>query len=143
MEKSERKFSSWGEFDSCCKKVLSHAAINYLKALQRRRSRESSLDNLSQKDFSSLVTVDRHPCDSFVFRSYGYELSIDNEDVAEAFSKLSAEVQSILILRFAMDMTDQEIGDLIGLPRYTVQRRRSSALRRLRTELKDLMPKGV
>ena len=89
------------------------------------------------------MTVDRHPCDSFVFRSYGYELSIDNEDVAEAFSKLSAEAQSILILRFAMDMTDQEIGDLIGLPRYTVQRRRSSALRRLRTELKDLMPKGV
>jgi hypothetical protein len=30
-------------------------------------------------------------------------------DVAEVPSKLSAEAQSILILRFAMDMMDQEI----------------------------------
>lgn len=41
-----------------------------------------------------------------------------------------------------MDMTDQKIGDLIGLPRYTVQRRRSSAIHRLRAELKGLMPEG-
>ena len=127
--------------------VAAHTALDYLRALIHQRKREVNLDDLSQKDLMQLTTVDRYPSDSSVFRFREYELTIDSDDVAEAFSKLSVEAQSILILRFAMgfamDMTDQEIGDLIGLLRYTVQRRRSSAIRRLRAELKDLMPKGV
>lgn len=127
--------------------VAAHTALDYLRALNHQRKREVNLDDLSQKDLMRLTTVDRYPSDSSVFRFREYELTIDSDDVAEAFSKLSVEAQSILILRFAMgfamDMTDQEIGDLIGLLRYTVQRRRSSAIRRLRAELKDLMPKGV
>lgn len=127
--------------------VAAHTALDYLRALNHQRKREVNLDDLSQKDLMQLTTVDRYPSDSSVFRFREYELTIDSDDVAEAFSKLSVEAQSILILRFAMgfamDMTDQEIGDLIGLLRYTVQRRRSSAIRRLRAELKDLMPKGV
>ena len=127
--------------------VAAHTALDYLRALNHQRKREVNLDDLSQKDLMQLTTVDRYPSDSSVFRFREYELTIDSDDVAEAFSKLSVEAQSILILRFAMgfamDMTDQEIGDLIGLLRYTFQRRRSSAIRRLRAELKDLMPKGV
>ena len=142
MEKTRRKFSSWGEFDHCFKMVAAHTALDYLRSLNHQRKREVNLDDLSQKDLMRLTTVDRHPSDSSVFRFRGYELTIDNDDVAEAFSRLSAEAQSILILRFARDMTDREIGDLIGLPRYTVQRRRSSAIRRLRVELKGLMPEG-
>lgn len=90
--------------------VAAHTALDYLRALNHQRKREVNLDDLSQKDLMQLTTVDRYPSDSSVFRFREYELTIDNDDVAEAFSKLSVEAQSILILRFAMDMTDQEIG---------------------------------
>ncbi len=69
-----------------------------------------SLDALSPADWDKLSTVDRYSCDSFTFSSHGYDLHIDNELVAEAFASLPKDEQSILILRFVLDLTDEEIG---------------------------------
>ena len=77
-----------------------------------------------------------------MFSSHGYDLQIDNELVAEAFASLPATEQSILVLRCVLDLTDAEIGSLMGLPRYTVQRRRTKVLKALRTKLAALMPEG-
>ena len=50
--------------------------------------------------------------------------------------------QSILILRFVMDMTDKEIGAVLGMSRCAVQRRRTTTLDKMRDKLKTLLPKG-
>lgn len=67
---------------------------------------------------------------------------IDNELVADAFSSLSKDAQSILILRCVLDMTDQEIADLMGMSRSAVQRRRAKTLKELRTKLLAITPEG-
>lgn len=115
MEAIPRKYGEWGQFDRYCKLVLYHEAIDYLREMKCRRDREVSLDAVSPADWDKLSTVDRYSCDSFTFSSHGYDLHIDNELVAEAFASLPKDEQSILILRFVLDLTDEEIGRLMGM----------------------------
>ena len=142
MEAIPRKYGEWGQFDRYCKLVLYHEAIDYLREMKCRRDREVSLDALSPADWDKLSTVDRYSCDSFTFSSHGYDLHIDNELVAEAFSALPQTEQSILILHCTLDLADGEIGNLVGMSRSAVQRHRTRALQELREALSALMPKG-
>ena len=101
------------------------------------------VENLtSQAELDKLCVVDRYPSDSIVFSSHGYDLHIDNELVAEAFSTLPQIQQSILILHCTLDLADGEIGNLVGMSRSAVQRHRTKALQELREALSALMPKG-
>ena len=142
MEAIPRDYGERCQFDRYCKLVLYHEALDYLREMQRRRDRETSFDALTQAEMDKLCTEDHYPSDSYIFSSHGYDLLIDNELVADAFSSLSKDTQSILILRCVLDMTDQEIADLMGMSRSAVQRRRAKTLKELRTKLLAIMPEG-
>lgn len=142
MEAIPRDYGERCQFDRYCKLVLYHEALDYLREMQRRRDRETSFDALPQAEMDKLCTEDHYPSDSYIFSSHGYDLLIDNELVADAFSSLSKDAQSILILRCVLDMTDQEIADLMGMSRSALQRRRAKTLKELRTKLLAIMPEG-
>ena len=142
MEAIPRDYGERCQFDRYCKLVLYHEALDYLREMQRRRDRETSFDALPQAEMDKLCTEDHYPSDSYIFSSHGYDLLIDNELVADAFSSLSKDAQSILILRCVLDMTDQEIADLMGMSRSAVQPRRAKTLKELRTKLLAIMPEG-
>lgn len=142
MEAIPRDYGERCQFDRYCKLVLYHEALDYLREMQRRRDRETSFYALPQAEMDKLCTEDHYPSDSYIFSSHGYDLLIDNELVADAFSSLSKDAQSILILRCVLDMTDQEIADLMGMSRSAVQRRRAKTLKELRTKLLAIMPEG-
>ena len=129
-------------YDAFCKAVLRNEAKDYLREMGRQREREKSLDALTQQELDKLSTVDYYPSDSYVFSSHGYDLLINNELVAEAFASLPKDEQSILILRFVLDLTDEEIGRLMGMSRSAVQRHRTSTLKDLRIKLMAFMPEG-
>ena len=120
-------------FDAFCKKVLRNEAVDYLLQMRQQYQREMSF---------SLCYTEEYPSDSFTFTAHGCELRIDNEQVAEVFVELSPTEQSILILRFVMDMTDKEVGAVLGMSRCAVQRRRTKTLDKMRDKLKTLLPKG-
>ena len=117
--------------------------MDYLRELQRRRDRETSLDALSQSELDKLCTYNSYPSDGYVFSSHGYDLLINNELVADAFSKLPATEQSIMILRCVLELTDKEIGKIMGMSQSAVQRHRAKTLKGLRVKLVALMPEGV
>ena len=113
-----------------------------MRSLCRQRKHEFSLYAVPWEEMDKLCTADNYPSDSFVFSAHGYDLRIGNELVAEAFSGLSGQDQSILILRCVLGMTDEEINRIVGLSRSSVQRRRAKALDVLRTKLAVIAPKG-
>ena len=80
--------------------------------------------------------------EEFVFSSYGCDLHIDNELVANAFAALPKQEQSILILFCVLELGDGEIGDLMGMSRSAVQRHRAKTLNELRKKLKAHLPEG-
>ena len=106
-------------YDAFCKAVLRNEAKSYWSEMAHRREREKSLDALTQEEMDKLSVVDDYPSDSYVFSSYGYDLLIDNELVAEAFASLPEQEQSILILHCVLDLADGEIGSLMcALPGF-------------------------
>ena len=142
MEAIPRDYGEQCRFDAFCKTVLRNEARNYHRDMKRQRDRETSFSVLPQAELDKLYTVDHYPSDDFVFSSHGYDLHIDNELVAEAFSALPQTEQSILILHCTLDLADGEIGNLVGMSRSAVQRHRTKALQELRKALSALMPKG-
>lgn len=143
MEYIPRDYGERCQFDAYCKLVLTHEALDYLRELQRRRDRETSLDALSRSELDKLCTYNSYPSDGYVFSSHGYDLLINNELVADAFSKLPATEQSIMILRCVLELTDKEIGKIMGMSQSAVQRHRAKTLKGLRVKLVALMPEGV
>lgn len=142
MESNPRDYGEQCRFDAFYKKVLRNEARAYLRNMKRQGEREAFFSDLSQAELDKLCVVDRYPSDSIVFSSHGYDLHIDNELVAEAFASLPKDEQSILILRFVLDLTDEEIGRLMGMSRSAVQRHRTSTLKDLRIKLMAFMPEG-
>ena len=136
------RFNSPGQFDRYCKLVLEHEAIDYLRKMDSLHDRQTSLSILPQKEMDKLSTVDSYPSESHIFTSYGCDLPIENELVADAFAGLTEQEQSILILHCVLGMSDSKIGTVMELSRYAVQRRRRKALDELRSKLAALMPKG-
>lgn len=142
MESTPRDQAEWRQFDRYCKLVLKHAAIDFLRAQKFRREHETTLDAVPKAKLDRLSTTDQYPSDDYVFHSHGCDLHIQNERVAEAFTELPALSQSILILRFTLEMTDQEIGAVLKMPRSTVQERRTKTLCILRKKPSAYLPKG-
>ena len=129
-------------FDAFCKTVLRNEAVNYRRMMKQQYEREIPFSELSLSELGKICTTDCHPSDYYTFSSHGCELCIENEQVAEVFAKLAKTEQSILILRFVMEMTDREIGLLLGMSRGAVQRHRTSTLKMMRYKLRTLLPKG-
>ena len=109
---------------------------------KRLLDREKSFSVLSLEELGELTSVDHYPSEEFVFSSYGCDLHIDNELVANAFAALPKQEQSILILFCVLELGDGEIGDLMGMSRSAVQRHRTKTLNVLRKELKAHLPEG-
>ena len=94
------------------------------------------------EELGQLTSVDHYPSEEFVFSSYGCDLHIDNELVANAFAALPKQEQSILILFCVLELGDGEIGHLMGMSRSAVQRHRTKTLNELQKKLKAHLPEG-
>ena len=71
METNPRDYGERCRFDAFCKTVLKHEAIDYIREMKRRASRETSLERLPQTAMDKLCSADSYPSDSYVF-SYSF-----------------------------------------------------------------------
>ncbi|WP_130868501.1 RNA polymerase sigma factor [Intestinimonas massiliensis (ex Afouda et al. 2020)] len=124
-------------FDAFCKTVLRNEARTHLRDLGRQWNRETEFGALSQHEMDKLCTVDEYPSASFLFTAYGHTLHIRDEQMAAAFASLPEQEQGILILHCVLELTDGEIGKLVGMSRSAVQRHRTKALNELRKRLEE------
>jgi len=139
---SPKRHGEQYRFDAFCKAVLRNEARNYRRNKKRLLDREKSFSVLSLEELGQLTSVDHYPSEEFVFSSYGCDLHIDNELVANAFATLPKQEQSILILFCVLELGDGEIGDLMGMSRSAVQRHRTKTLNELQKKLKAHLPEG-
>ena len=123
------------QFDAFCKTVLKNEAKRYHKEMKRQRDRETPFEALPLSELEQLCTVDQYPSDSFIFPAYGCELQISDGLVAAAFASLPQPGQSILILHCVLELTDGEIGAVVGMSRSAVQQHRTKTLETMRTRL--------
>ena len=89
-----------------------------------------------------MYVLDEYPSEQTHFHVQGYDVAIENENLANALTVLPDDKRDIVLLAYFLDMTDQEIADLMEMSRSAVQRRRAKTLKELRTKLLAIMPEG-
>ena len=105
------------QFDSFCRKVLREEARDYERHIAWRSDHEVSLSEQTH------------------FHVRGYDVAIENEDLANALTVLPDDKRDIVLLAYFLDMTDQEIADKLDMVRRTVQYKRAQSLKELKKEM--------
>lgn len=120
------------QFDSFCKKILKGEANSYRKELVRRFQYEVPFSELSERELSQLYAMDEYSTDYHLFQVLGYDVEVKNALIGEALEALSEKKRNIILLSYFMDMSDEEIGELMNLVRTTIYRHRTNSLNQIK-----------
>ena len=120
------------QFDSFCRKVLREEARDYERHIAWRSNHEVSLSELSEEQERQMYVLDEYPSEQTHFHVRGYDVAIENEDLANALTVLPDDKRDIVLLAYFLDMTDQEIADKLDMVRRTVQYKRAQSLKELK-----------
>lgn len=123
------------QFDSFCRKVLREEARDYIRHIVWLSSHEVTLSELSKEQMTQLHILDDYPSEQFHFRVQGFNITVEDEILADALTTLSDEKRDIVLLSYFLDMTDQEIADQLNLVRRTVQYKRTRSLKEIKQKL--------
>lgn len=125
-------------FNAFCKTVFYHEALNAYRDLQRKQRHEISFEYIITETPIEPSVKDEYFQAAYKpteFQVQGQTVVIDNERLAVAISKLSAQRREIVLLYYYCGYKDKTIGKLYGCCRSTTNYQRQAALKQLRKEL--------
>ncbi len=124
------------QFEAFCKKVINGERCDYLRELLRRSEWESSFSDIPAAVLDRLYTLDDDPAEQYVFYVHGHPIPIRNDRLAESLLAFGTEGYSILLLAYSLELSDREIGELLGRSRSKIQRDRQRLFAELKKEMK-------
>lgn len=125
-------------FDYYCKKALRNEARDIFDSRKRRQKKEALFSELSIADQNKLYVFDKYFADEWSFDILGSRISVNDEILAFALSRLSEFRRSVVILSYFLDMPDRLIAEILSSKRANVQYHRSQALKELRSIISEL-----
>lgn len=132
-----RKTSIRYQFESYCKKVIRGERCDYLREVLRRAEKEICFSDLPEGILMQMGTSDDYSVEHYVFEIHGHRISIVDERLGEALLQVDADGRDLLLLAYCLELSDREIGLLLGIPRSTIQRRRQQFLGQMKQLLKE------
>ena len=88
------------QFDSFCRKVLREEARDYKRHIAWRSDHEVSLSELSEEQERQMYVLDEYPSEQTHFHVQGYDVAIENEDLANALTVLPDDKRDIVLLAY-------------------------------------------
>lgn len=124
-------------FNAFCKRVLENEAINIYNERQQRLTKEMTFSDLTPQEENQLYTLDKQ-----YEGEEGECLQVAGKKItpkllAEAMRTLPKEKRKTVLLYYFFNKSDVEIGQLLDIPRSTVQYRRTSSFERLKRFLEE------
>ena len=116
-------------------------SINAWQDLKRKEEREISFDYLMSEKYFEPSAMDNYfekQDKPMVFLVLGKEVSVDDERLATALSRLPKLRREALLLYYFVGYRDEAIGRLYGRCKSWINRRRNVALKQLRKEWERL-----
>lgn len=102
----KKKFSSW------IYRIAHNEAVNFLK--KRGKKKFVSLEDVStSKDKLEMSTPERSPADSWIKKEL-------KKEVEEAMEKIPPKYKEVLVLRYFLDKSYEEMSEILGKPVNTV-----------------------
>lgn len=124
-------------FNAFCKRVLKNETINIFNERRQRQEKEMTFSDLTPQDENQLFTLDKQ------YEGEGGQSfqvagkKITPKLLAEAMHTLPKEKRITVLLYYFFELSDVEIGQLLHIPRSTVQYRRTSSFERLKRFLEE------
>src|SRR5690625_2817813 len=123
-------------FNAFCKRVLKNETINSYNDRRQQQSKEMTFSDLTPHEENQLYTVDKHYEEEMQsFQVAGKKIT--TKLLAEAMRTLPKEKFITVLLYYFFQLSDVEIGQLLDIPRSTVQYRRTSSFERLKRFLEE------
>jgi len=120
------------QFDAFCKIVLKRKARDIYQKRARLAAREIEFSGMTEAQFESLSCMDEYFTDSQQFKVLNFDITVQDELMAEALAALPEDKRRIVLLYYFLGMNDREISEMLNIVRETVQYRRTSALKQLK-----------
>jgi len=124
-------------FNAFCKRVLKNEAINSYNDRQQQQAKEMTFSDLTPQEENQLYTLDTQYEGE---KGQNFQVAgkkITPKLLAEAMRTLPKEKRTAVLLYYFFNMSDVEIGQLLNIPRSTVQYRRTSSFERLKRFLEE------
>jgi len=120
---TQRKFSSW------IYRIAHNEAVNFLK--RRGKRRQVSLEDIeTTKDKLDTASLDKSPIDAWISKELKREMR-------EALNKLPIKYKEVLTLRYFLDKSYEEMGEILGKPVNTV----GTLINRAKKKLMEIIKK--
>ncbi len=109
------------QFDCLIRKVIDRTVKNYYRELGRRAKHEIPFCDVTETDLNHHASViDEYSVEYTVFLVYGMEIHVYDERLCMAIQKLKERQRNIVLMFYFLDMSDTEIGEIIGISRCSV-----------------------
>ncbi len=72
---------------------------------------------------------------SQTFKVFGYEIKVNDDQLAQAIKQLPDKKQKVILLAFFIGLKDAEIGRMMGLARSTVHYHRTDAIQKIKRNM--------
>ena len=138
MEQKDQESNKQHAFDCYCKKVLRNEIRNHYVEVKRLRSKEKSFSELTEREFRQLSTTSKYFTTEHTFNVLGYNVVVNDENIAEALKNLPQQKRDIILLYYFLELSDAEIGNKLNLIRSTVQYQRTRTLQELKGIMEEL-----
>jgi len=108
-------------FNSFCKRVLKHEAVDAYNQKRKQQAQESTFSNLTPQEKNQLYTLDNYDEDenTQVFQVAGKKIT--SKLLGDALFTLPENKRIVVLLYYFFQLSDVEIGQILQLPRSTVQ----------------------
>lgn len=120
------------QFECYCKSLLRNEKNYYMRKMKKIIENEISFSELSQREMDSLYTLDEYSGEYFHFDVDGIDVTVKNEILYSALSKLPPQKRDILLLAYYLGKNDTEIAKKLQRAKSTVQYQRTSSLAKLK-----------
>ncbi len=123
-------------FEVYCKTSIDHAILKGRTEQAKRAAREIRLSELTDADLYGLCSPGQEAVsttqDPITFTVRGLDIPVHDPELGQALSFLTPKLRDVVLLHYFMDMSDPQIASLLHISKSAAQRRRISALERLK-----------
>src|SRR5690625_1528509 len=137
IEPDRTKWQVRCAFNAFCKRVLKNEAINIYNERRQQQAKEMTFSGLTPQEENQLYTLDKQyeGKEGQIIQVAGKKIT--PKLLAEAMRTLPKEKSITVLLYYFFQLSDVEIGQLLNIPRSTVQYRRTSSFERLKQFLEE------
>lgn len=119
-------------FNSFCKQVLKHEAVDAYNQRRKHQAQESTFSDLTPQEENQLFTLDSYEEDENIQTFQVGGKNITAKLLEDALLTLPENKRIVVLLYYFFNLSDVEIGQLLQIPRSTAQYRRTSSFKQLK-----------